>query len=517
MRFKASIATSIIFTIHLSGCVVSGQPDESTSHQSVLTNCSSLLPMSAYSSIPIDRDKELIIRNISVVDDPCRTAWNGTGCTSTLGKWTFGQLMATMSGNSDVTSPTARNFVSQWLQFWLSPQTNVNPARPQTVAVRPNIGSVLLWRWLQASGCSSPTLPPQNTSNPATWLTALQNCPGLDLKVAPFRLLAISNRIDLDGRDYSGNGAPGELRFAFGFFNTSTPTAPSGNAEVILEYHFPNTFPASWWASMFHNMSNVAFGPSFASQLQSITDLVVGPNAQPGGPNNGSSIGQIRTDENVFDPTPSASAKQWEFRQFALPCTTGSCLLAQVPVSQTPPTTDNTTPALTTFLTDNQVAISNSSHVVPASMLGGSSLSPQPAIGPTVWNTTGDDFNGHTLVNPSDRLSSFTVRHNFAFSTCVGCHYLETANTIAKLFHINPRAPGAESPLSPFLNTTPSTDPAIDANNKLSVLDPNGEYFDLTNQTAITFEYNEIWRRACEIRRIFAGFSVPFSTTTGHH
>jgi hypothetical protein len=452
-----------------------------------------------------------------VVDDPCRTAWNGTGCASgTLGVWTFGQLMATMSGNSDVTSSTARNFVSQWLQFWLSPQTKVNPDRPQTIAARPLIGGVLLWRWLTASGCTAPTLPAQTTTNPDTWLTALQTCPPLDLKVAPFRLLAISNRIDLDGRDYNGNnGAPGELRFAFGNFNTANPAQVSGNAEVILEYHFPNSFPPFWWAFMFHNLSRItiAFGPSFSSELQSLTDLVVGPNAQPGGPNNGSSIGQIRTDENAFD-----AGRQWEFRQFALalPCTSGSCLLAQVPVSQTPPTIDNNTPALTTFLTDNQAAISTSSHVVPPSMLGGASLSPQ-LPNSTVWNTTGDSTNGYTLVNPLDRRFSFYVRHFFAFSTCIGCHYRETDNSATLLFHINPRVPNVQSQLSNFLNMTALTDPATDPNNKQQVPDPNDESYDPFNEPTLYSDYNEIWRRACEIRRVFAGIQTPFTTATGHH
>jgi hypothetical protein len=515
MRLEASVTTSTILAICLSGCVGSDPPVESTTHQAVLTDCSSLAPMSELSSIAtIDRDKELIIKNISVVDDPCRTAWTASGCpTGSVGAWTFGQLLATISGNSDVTSPVARQFVGNWLMLWLSPQTNVNPDRPQTVAVRPLIGGVMLYRWLTASGC--PNTPVQSTTDPLVWIHALQNC-SLDLKQAPFRLLAISNRIDLDGRGYDGTGTPGELRLAFGLFNSASPALNSINAEFILEYHFPDTLDTFSWASLLHNLSgSTAFDANYKSQLQNITDIVVGPNAQPGNPNTGSALAQIRTLENVFD-----NAHQWEFRQFRLACTGGPlCPLSEVPVDQTPPTTDNNTQALTDWLTANQDAISTSHHVVPTSILAASSLSPA-LPNSTVWNTRGDPVNGYTLVNTSDRLFSFKVRHNFAFSTCNGCHYFETGNGPTRLFHINPRAPGAESALSGFLALTLDADPnnpgLPDPSNTLQVQDPNFEVYDQINGQPLNFEYNEIWRRACEIRRIFSGISTPITTPTGH-
>src|SRR5262245_55546178 len=123
MRSRSSIAALIISTIYLSGCVGvdSGQPGESELRQSVLADCSSIPLMSAFSSIAVDPERELVIRDLHVVEDACRTTWTAAGCSTSLGAWTFGQLMATMSGNSDVTSPAAQNFVKQWLQFWLQP------------------------------------------------------------------------------------------------------------------------------------------------------------------------------------------------------------------------------------------------------------------------------------------------------------------------------------------------------------------------------------------------------------
>lgn len=499
---KSSLATSAVLVASLSGCVGPDHPGESATHQSVITDCSSLPQTS-----PIDPAKELIIEDLSVVEDPCRTVWANPACdSSTLGKWTFGWLMTAMSGNTDINSPAARSFVNQWLQSWLTNQD----VGTDTVATRPLIGPVLLFRWLAASGCASPA---QTVRVASQWLGALQACTTLSLQAAPFRLSAIVNRIDLDGRDYSGqSGAPGELRFVFGAINTANQQPV--NAAMILEYRFPDTLPPFLWAILFHQLSSADFGPSFASQLQSLTDMVVETGSQPAGPNGGSSIGQVRTNENAFDGTV---AQQWEFRQFGLTCTSGSCPLAQVPVSQTPSTGINNTQLLTNYLVSNQAAIRTSHHVVPPSMLGGSSLSFN-RTNAVIWNTTEDVNTGHTLVNPADPDFSYNVRHNFAFSTCNGCHYLETLNQNQN-FHVAPRAAGVKAQLSSFLARSLAPDPARPGypSDMLEVPDPSLDSYDVINGTSYYFQYNEIWRRSCEIRRVLAGIQAPFTTPTGHN
>ena len=69
-----------------------------------------------------------------------------------------------------------------------------------------------------------------------------------NLDQAPFRLLAIVNRIDLSGPSdfYNPNVAsPGEFRFVFGFVNRLVEDTDSLNgaleAAVILEYNLPPT------------------------------------------------------------------------------------------------------------------------------------------------------------------------------------------------------------------------------------------------------------------------------------
>jgi len=122
MRLRADAVAAVAFATFLVGCVETEQPAESVNAQSVLRDCTGLEPLNA--SDPIVPEKELLIRDLSVVEDPCRTNWATAGCsTSTNGKWTFGWLMTVMSGATDINSSTARSFVANWLAFWLTPQT----------------------------------------------------------------------------------------------------------------------------------------------------------------------------------------------------------------------------------------------------------------------------------------------------------------------------------------------------------------------------------------------------------
>jgi hypothetical protein len=328
--------------------------------------------------------------------------------------------------------------------------------------------------------------------------------------------LAIVNRVDLDGRDYSGtSGVPGELRFVFGAYNKNIAGEPPQNAAVILEYRLPNTRPPRMWAQMFHGLSGLAFGSSFNTSLQNLTDLVVEPNAQPGRPNAGSAIGQIRTNENAFDPRPVAQ-KQWELRQFALPCAGGTCLLDQVPVSQTPSKALNNSATLTSFLSANAAAAATATHVVPPGMLGGSALS-ELGVNLLVWNTAPDPVTGvYALADPNNPTRSYDARHGFAISTCTGCHYAETQNQ-NKQFHIGTRPKGMIAPMSPFLDRTLATTSGALPTDYQLVSDPNPDSYDTVNGIEYQFQYNEIWRRSCEVRRLLAGLTTPFTTPTGHH
>ena len=473
MAFRIVIVVAVL-SGHLVGCSEPEHVDPEPILQSFVTDCPFSQP-----AVAIDPAREMIIRSRAVVDDPCRTTWNPACPANTRARWTFGRLMTVMSGTTDETSVVARQFVGRWLNFWLHDQTVTGDDAP--VLARGNIRAALLNRWLTDSHCPIGT-------DPAV-------CP-LDLQAAPFRLLAVVNRIDMAGGLDTATGAPspGELRFVFGAFNKASPNLEPVLATVILEYRFPTTQTPLQWAILFHNLSAIDLPAAplagtgtthFANQLQVITDLVVEPNAQPGNPSNGSTIGHVRTSEIAFDPAPGPGA-QWEFRQFDLLCACLLCQLLQVPVSQTPPTSANPTPdnpvtPVSDFIVAHQVEISTLHHIIPASMLGGSSLS--PGVTDPVLN---------------------------------GCHAAET-NNMNQLFHIAPRGATTTSSVSSFLGLASplQSDDGRHALNSFTFPDPANTFE--PSGTSVDFLYNEPWRRSCEIRRILDGGTVPFTTATGHN
>jgi hypothetical protein len=516
MRVNTFFVVTAIFELCLASCVEFDRSDTAQVEQSVVTDCSSLPQQNIIPS------REMVILDNSVIDDPCRTTFTPAtpaACpANSIGKWTFGWLMTVMSGTTTINNAQSRSFVAKWLALWMSPQTVGSDPTP--VAARGAIVSAFLRFWMDESGCTGINDPRQ--------------CGTLDLTKAPFRLLAIVNRVDLSGGAYGVAGTPGELRFVFGAFTKNPAASPlekAINASVILEYKLPLVHPfpevsSQMWASNFHQLSSTSLAfPSaqYNNTLQGITNSVVEPQA---GLPNGSAIGQIRTNENAFQLIQAPQTeldRQWEFRQFALSCTTTPCQLQQVPVNQTPPTYPpvnppigtpptlaNNTSALTDYLKANISDLLSSRHIVPQDKLGGSSLSVKGNTA-VLWNTQTDLMSGAPVLVSADPLTAFTVRHNFAFSTCNGCHYLETQNQSSG-FHIIPRNKGAATQVSSFLKGTLST------TNYIEFQDP--DFFDYDQDTGGPYlqpRYNEILRRSCEIRRVLTGNPTPFSTPTGHH
>src|SRR5262249_8302945 len=115
--------------------------------------------------------KSLLINDPSVVGtgDPTRTWDPCTGVGTKLGAFTFGNLMTEMT-NQPLTGTPPSSFGRQWLKPWQSNQ----PLNTFNVPARPNINTQIINPWLAARGGAS-----------------------LDLGIAPFRLLAIVNRLDL--------------------------------------------------------------------------------------------------------------------------------------------------------------------------------------------------------------------------------------------------------------------------------------------------------------------------------
>ena len=356
----------------------------------------------------VSTPRELMIKNVSVVDDPVRTTFEPKSVDPRNGVWTFKHLVESMAP----TPADAPAMVEAMLTTFAEPQT-INGF---TVDIRKGMRAFILDGW-------------PRTSDGA-----------LDLAQAPFRLLAVVNRFDLRNL---GNGDAGEGRFVFGF---TTPFAPL-QATMIFEYKLPATTDDDVlsWARSFHALGALPFGEDYNAALQSITERFAGRGARPGHEND-SAINAVRTNEIDF-----GSNGLWEMREFALSPTSG--FLEPATVKLTPDRSFNFSDTLAQYMSENQAAIIAETHTVPDQFNG------QPFQAGAIFNDLGTWF-APGVDNEA--------RHHFALNTCNGCH--STAETNTGFLQISPRFPGSEASLSAFLTGTTVFDPVTNVPRTLNDL-----------------------------------------------
>lgn len=368
-----------------------GGVDESSPPRAVTTgSCTNTLSF----------DDELVIRDLAVVDD---ARASGTG------PWSFGTLMTRLAGSRD---PAA--FVRAWLGTWESAQTVQVPGGGADVAPgnAMNVRDVLVDPW-------------PKTANGA-----------LRLDQAPFRLLAIVYRADLaDATKHSA----GEVRLTFGATDEHHhPLTMTTAFEFVVPAATPavaTTFAKSWHALAAEHPGSAAY----LARLQSLTDAVTSPGANPAGVN-ASALGQLRTNELAID-TP------WDLREYHLTAADGGTLaLALLP--GTPRIDLNGSKELGGLLVSGYGA-----GAVPERL--------ETAMG----RMPSADFFWRDMPGASN-----DARHDFAMSTCNGCHSAESGT---KFTHVEPREAGQRARTSKFLASS-STKP-------LTVKDP-------VSGTARTFE-----------------------------
>jgi hypothetical protein len=260
---------------------------------------------------------ELMIKDVSVVEDPIRTVGDGP--------WTFARLMENLAPSA----AAAPAMVEGMLRTWLTDQT-VNTF---VIPARPAMNDLVLNSF------------PRRADGQ------------LDLTKAPVRLLAIVNRIDL--RDLASGNA-GEGRFVFGVLD---PSGFQQQFTMIFEFKLPakTTQDVLDWANRWHNLDTLPFpSAAYNTALQAITDLFTGRNAVPTNPN-GSALAQLRTNE-------IALSFEWQFREFHLSPTTG--LLVPATLALTPDRGFNNTSVLADYINTNEPAILAEQHTVPLSFEG---------------------------------------------------------------------------------------------------------------------------------------------------
>lgn len=388
--------------------------------------------------------KCLLIHDLSVVEDPARTFDPTTGAGTPMGAWTFGRLM-TDAANTPLTGITPSDFARRWLRSWQINQMINNDPVPNRNA---GMIATILQRWQEVSG--GPGAP-------------------LSMEKAPFRLLAIVNRLDLrDNITYGGTGpikdecdppcTSGEGRFVFCFADprvdqggggygtgetgsTVQPGQRGNEFLVIFEFCIPkhNCMELKAFAQEWANLQCLPFGPVYNAALQKITDQFAVANAAPGRPNN-SALNQLRTNENLLDPL-------WELREFRIfKNDSDAGHLRPVTVKQTPREDSDATELLKHYITTTLP--SPPLHQVPLEwgmvaggpkqpFLGGRAVMSPISVtsGSPAWATTGASVNN-------------ILRHDFALETCSGCHETETAT---RFVHVGCRVPGQPAPLSGFM------------------------------------------------------------------
>lgn len=338
----------------------------------------------------VKTSRELLIKHLSVVDDPVRTVDETPGDPRNA-QWTFKHLMEQMAPSPEA----APDMVEGMFKTWLTPQM-VNGF---TIDARPAMQDLVLQSW-------------PRTANGK-----------LDLAHPPLQLQAIVNRFDL--RNLEENNA-GEGRFVFAVLNQGFPM----QFTLILEYKLPahTLAEVQTWANDWHALGALPFpSEAYNAALADLTERFVKHGAAPGRPN-GSAINAVRTNE-------IALSFEWQLREFDLDPTTG--LLRPTSIKLTPDIGFNNTPALADWINANQTAIIAETHDVPATFNGAPFLGGAVRNDLTGWNAPG--------VDPE-------ARFHFSLNTCNGCHSSQETNT--GFLQISPRFPGTEAFLSGFMTGT---------------------------------------------------------------
>lgn len=439
--FTNIFLTNIVFTTNITctNVIVGGGGDTNVIE----------LPIDDFLNRPPFWGKSLLITDLSVVEDPTRTFDPCHPERSTkLGAWTFGRLMIDMC-NQSATGIDPSEFTRRWLRSW---QHDLSINFDNVTNRNPEIVAQVISDWETASG--GPDAP-------------------LDLGIAPFRLLAIVNRLDLRGNPgYGGvnDSDPcnpscigGEGRFVFALVPGLRRTGGGGGGyggggdgvtqsscdasqfTVIFEYCIPKRtcaeikqFALEWYA-----LSQKSFGTDFNSALQAITDQFAKAGADPSRKPNLSALNQLRANELLREP--------WDLREWRLFNNDSDAgWLREVTVKQTPDFDLNFGRKIVDYCLANAGDILAEKHKVPLQ------FQREPFLGGDAPMPTKDFFwDGPqpTGTIPTD------VRHKFSLNTCNGCHAGETGTPFT---HVFPRSAGQEAALSDFLTgrNMPKFDPA---------------------------------------------------------
>lgn len=430
------------------------------------------------------RANSIFITNTKVVEDPTRT-WNPCTQTGNLnGAWTFNTLMRQLASKDPkhiANDSVVSAFVKGWLNIWKNDKT----LNSDLVPARPLVSDKILKPWLDKSK--------QNGSPSGQ----------LNMKYAPFKLLAIVNRFDL--RERFLNIPCGEARLIFCLIDSSCTKAE--NFTFIMEYGIPKTGDCDTlkaWAKQWYNLKNFTVGSSSYNQaLQKITDqfTLCGTNVSR---TNQSCLNAVRTNDRALSPSPV----QCEFRQFGLNAA-GDKLVetttTNAPADRYNAQVDN--PAverMVRWINDNRRAIIDDSILVPSKFQDSPLLGAKTTIlGPTVGNPEKVKvyhWDGTETKGTPTFIRNTEARHTFSLNVCSGCHAGEVQTNFT---HVDPVFFGKEATLSGFLSGKAGQGGAFDFDG-----DPNNDSMMVEDaalrpaSNPMVRMFNDILRRARDLKDV---------------
>jgi len=160
------------------------------------------------------RQNSLFITDLSVVEDEARTYRVSDGTGTITGVWTFGNLIKNIVNSAhygDNNYGEVRTFLKQWVGSYMVSRT----LNGQSTLGRTDIYTFLIEPWLRKANASNPSYTSHGQNN---WQTDWDQTDETSLvQNAPFKLMAIVNRLDLRGNSYysSSMGLSGETRFIY--------------------------------------------------------------------------------------------------------------------------------------------------------------------------------------------------------------------------------------------------------------------------------------------------------------
>jgi len=371
------------------------------------------------------KENSLMITAKAVVEDtgrtfnPCNKSGNPNGV------WAFPRLISEMA-NTASTTVSASDFLRKWLNSWLSDVT----VNADVIAKRTQINTIIN-TWSAASGGT------------------------FDIKFAPFKLVAIVNRLDLRGNSGYGFDNPGEGRFVFCAVNCNNNNLSvlrnPAPFMVIFEYGIPKKSCAQLkaFAKEWTDLSSMALGSvTYNNALEKITNQFTMANTSPAKPN-GSSINQIRTNE-------LAIGNPWELREFNVDSATH--LLKNVTVKQEPQLRFNKqqpaqVPAdvaiMAGFVNSHTADVEANSYTIEEIEGGKPFLAGKAhTLNPVTYH-----WNGSIAAGP-EFISSDSARFVLSLNTCSGCHGGEAFT--GNFMHVAPAGTtGTPAILSGFLKGNP--------------------------------------------------------------